>query len=249
MAATLLALCIGLEILIMITYYVKYVVPKYSFQRIRVETKENSDTAEYYEVYKGNRRLTCGDVLDEMGRTSFVEALRWFLDVLNPFTQNAFYFLMCTPFQSNFISRPFTLILLKSTRWWSRPPTTADYSKYKEYVAQQCNTPNNHVMSFQSKSNDTLLVCPCPERGNGIEAENYAHIGKYLKLSSAKERLSLFRAIQKEVRLHLLSQKGSSGVPMFVSTHGLDIPWLHFRLETPLPKHYTDQKPWYDLLP
>jgi hypothetical protein len=243
--ATLLALCIGLEILIMITYYVKYVSPKYSFRRIRAESLDSTQ-AEYYEVYRGDRRLTCQNVLDDMGRSAFVEALRSFLNDLNPFTQNAFYYLLFTPFQANFMNRPFTIVLLKNENEYG-VPTDADYSKYSEYVAQQCKSYDNRVMSFQSKENDALLVCPCPSKGN--TSENYAHIGKFFKHSTATERLSLFRKIQFEVRLHLLTTQGTSGIPVFVSTHGLDVPWLHFRLESPLPKHYTAQKVWYDQMP
>jgi hypothetical protein len=250
--ASLLALCIGLEVLIGIVYYVKYVVPRYTFKRIRYEEKKGAlgvgnSSAEYYEVYRDDRRISCLDMLDELGRSSFVEAVTEFLGKRNPFSKGEFYYLLFTPFQNNFLSRPFTLVVLKDGSLGAtlyKPSAVGDVSKYNNHL-KQC-TPSKYYMSFRSRQGDTFLITPCPSQDPN---RKYGFIGSYLETSTPKERLALFQELQLEVLLFLETEQGNAGAPMFISTHGLDVPWLHFRLETPLPKHYTDQKEWYDKLP
>lgn len=264
--ATLLAVCIILEVLIVMTYYVKYMVPKFTFSRFRVEEKSGTlgfakASAEYYEIYKDGRRLKCGDVLDELGRGTFINALTEFLTQRNAYSKDSFYYLLMTPFQSNFLSRPFTLVIMKDGSWAAQKADkrVASWAKYSEHVLDQCyakdaapvatgTAPTDKrkslVMTFRSKEENTLLVCPCPNK-----LQNFSDISKFLSSATSAERKALFRQIQLEALLYFATPEGQAGVPLFVNTHGLDIPWLHVRLETPLPKHYTELKNWYDKMP
>lgn len=273
MAVTLLLVCIILEVLVLATYYVKYGSPKFTFGRIRVEESPGffgygKSVAEYYEIYKDGDRLQCGDVLDEMGRTAFINALTTFLDEMNPFSKDSFYYLLMTPFQNNYLSRPFTLVILKDGSWSAKDAKKrmANWGKYSDYVDEQCLFPETSepkgkklsgdgldgrskglTMTFRSKAENTLLISPCPNTRSGYT--NFADISTFLHNASPAKRKSLFRKIQLELFLYLETPEGQAGVPMFVNTHGLDIPWLHVRLETPLPKHYAELKNWYDKMP
>lgn len=240
--------CIALEIAC-IAAYVQYRVPRYRIHRVAVETEASTThtrTVMYFEIYRNEKRQTCQMMLKRFGEPEFVQALSDFFQRHERTQKGQFFLFQCTPFQANYLNRPFTFFLISDTNWWlSRLPvgSHADIKRFAEYTTQ-CN--KGSVMAFSSeKDPSTQLICPCDE---GTRSE-FGFLGDFMHNASFSQKLELFRAIQLQLMLHLNSAPGKRGVPMFVSTHGLDVPWLHVRMETPLPKHYTELKQWYDLLP
>jgi hypothetical protein len=241
--------CIILELVCIAAYYQNRKV-RYRFHRIQDENERsstNTRVVSYFEVYRNGKRQTCQAMLKRLGEREFVQALSDFFQRYESTQKGKFFLFQCTPFQTNYLNRPFTFFLISDSNWWmTRLPIgrNADITRFKEYT-EQCT--KGSVMVFSSeKEPSTKLICPCATHKGGDE---FGFLGDFMHNASFAQKVDLFQAIQKELALHLLSEPGKRGVPMFISTHGLDVPWLHVRLETPLPKHYTELKKWYDLLP
>jgi hypothetical protein len=197
------------------------------------------------EIYLDGKRQSCGDILNAFGDVDFVR--KW-VKYLEGFDN--FYFLNFTPFQQEFLQRPFTALILVLTRnqGLSNLKSAADFSRYREYQSQ-CNS-KEKVITFRSKKeSQTLLVVPCPLLKDA--KDRYRSIQSFSKHAPLSQQQQLYSEIQRQIRLHfeVVASAGTPNVPMFVTTHGLDVPWLHVRLETPLPKHYKELKSYFDLLP
>ncbi|MCP4804810.1 MAG: hypothetical protein GY913_30005 [Proteobacteria bacterium] len=78
------------------------------------------------------------------------------------------------------------------------------------------------VASFWNLGGDTRLVAPAP-------------FGAYPHLQAFLERASLHTVdeLWKQIGREILAWEG----PLYLSTHGLGVPWLHVRLD-PRPKYY-----------
>lgn len=254
---TFLLVCVIVEVLCLGVYYQSR-MPTYQFRSLQNE-EEGTKKVVYYEVYRNGRRQSCTQMVKRLDEPAFLRELTIFFETHPHTAGGQFFFFMCTPIQANFLNRPFTFFVITDTGIFSQwlkaldgLPTGshASFERYKEYVEDACNPESSSkVMAFRSKQEpSTVLVSPCP---NPLKPESsqYGFLGDFLRNATMTEKIRYFRKIKLEIQLHLMSIKGKRGVPLFMSTHGLDVPWLHMRLETPLPKHYNDFKKWYDLLP
>lgn len=187
----------------------------------------------FYEVRHFGKRKTCGEILKALSTSNFTSAFNRFL-ANSPFK---FYFLIMTPFQAEALERSFTIALIKS----ESPNRYADPRAYSEYF-KQCEN-SSRVMTFRSKTENTLLIAPCK---SSKKYDEYQFIGSFFANAPKVDQLALLSEIRKQVDMFFISQEGRRNEPIFVNTHGLDVPWLHIRLETPLPKHYAEQKIFYD---
>lgn len=84
------------------------------------------------------------------------------------------------------------------------------------------------VVAFPNLGGDAKLVVPCPLAGEAV----YAHIGSFVRAAPRRQRDALWRKLGEAVRVSL-------GVaPLWVSTSGLGVHWVHVRLDS-RPKYYT----------
>jgi len=86
--------------------------------------------------------------------------------------------------------------------------------------------PGKMTVSFPSLARNTLLVAPTSPSGD------YAHLGRFVRNAPVEEFHDLFQHVGKLV-LERLSDE-----PLWVSTSGLRVYWLHVRLD-PKPKYYS----------
>lgn len=86
------------------------------------------------------------------------------------------------------------------------------------------------VRTFPNLSGDALLVAPAPIAG----AEAYGHIAAFARLAPIGQGHELLFAVAGGITTIL----GRSDRPLWVSTAGLGVPWLHVRLDS-RPKYYT----------
>jgi len=85
------------------------------------------------------------------------------------------------------------------------------------------------VVTFRNLGGDALLVVPRPMG----EHRCYAHVGEFLRSAPDEQRQELFRVLGHAIADEL--QRSSE--PIWVSTSGLGVSWLHVRLDTH-PKYY-----------
>lgn len=96
---------------------------------------------------------------------------------------------------------------------------------------------SNQVEMFYSSSQKVVIVTPCQ---NG-RADDYAHLAAFLRRAPRAQVRELWRKLGQGVESALSlpgSGSGERGRPLWVSTNGLGVPWLHIRLDTS-PKYYN----------
>lgn len=129
--------------------------------------------------------------------------------------------------------------------FWEHPPLThAGLENQVEFVmldapalarrrpdhssfAGQFAAARNGVAVFDSLGGDARLLAPCPPTPDS----DYAHFGAFLRNAPATQIRALWQHTGREVS-RLLSTE-----PLWLSTSGLGVSWLHIRLDT-RPKYY-----------
>lgn len=83
------------------------------------------------------------------------------------------------------------------------------------------------VVSFENLGRDALLVVPSPLD----PAADYAHLAAFVRTAPATQTLAFWRRVGQT----LASRLGDR--PLWLSTAGMGVPWLHARLDS-RPKYY-----------
>ena len=92
--------------------------------------------------------------------------------------------------------------------------------------------PEDEVVTFENLGGDAWLVAPRPVP----EAEGYPQLAAFLRAAPASQRSNLWSQTG-EALIRLLSER-----PLWVSTSGLGVAWVHVRLDT-WPKYHV-HKPY-----
>jgi hypothetical protein len=88
--------------------------------------------------------------------------------------------------------------------------------------------PAQVVAIFANRGGDALLVAPAPQEPPGA----YAHLAAFARQAPMSQQHALWQAVGDAVARRL------STVPLWLSTSGLGVAWLHVRLDE-RPKYYT----------
>jgi hypothetical protein len=88
--------------------------------------------------------------------------------------------------------------------------------------------PSQAVVTFATLGGDALLVAPAPQ---GPPAA-YAHLAAFARQAPMEQQHALWRAVGAAAAQRL------SSAPLWLSTSGLGVAWLHVRLDE-RPKYYT----------
>ena len=113
---------------------------------------------------------------------------------------------------------------------------SAEPGAFADYISQ--GRGSNAIEVFPNLGRDALLVVPCQ---NGPSA-HYAHIATFVRSAPRPQVYGLWAAIARAIEQTLQS----SSQPLWVSTSGLGVSWLHVRLDS-TPKYY-EYAPYKTLL-
>lgn len=83
------------------------------------------------------------------------------------------------------------------------------------------------VVSFESLGRDALLVVPCPR----AELAAYTHLAAFVRHAPIGQAHALWRVLADAIDARLTTS------PLWLSTAGLGVHWLHVRLDS-RPKYY-----------
>jgi len=83
------------------------------------------------------------------------------------------------------------------------------------------------VVTFRNLGGDAFLIAPSP----GDAGTDYAHLAAFLRTAPDAARRALWRCVGRSVLRSL------TAVPLWVSTSGAGVAWLHVRLDA-RPKYY-----------
>ncbi|HRI68881.1 MAG TPA: hypothetical protein PK156_31845 [Polyangium sp.] len=131
--------------------------------------------------------------------------------------------------------------------FWETPPSTIDTAKRNfEFVVTDApklaavfpevqafsehfgkDTSGDGVVTFENLGRDAMLVVPCPM----VDHACYAHLGAFVRGAPRAQVHALLSAIGAAVMGRM------SNRPLWVSTAGMGVYWLHVRLDS-RPKYY-----------
>jgi hypothetical protein len=144
----------------------------------------------------------------------------------------AAYFWECPPLTEATLTRPTEFVLVDSPQLASMPPDARAFTDRFESAET-----GEGIATFWNLGRDALLVAPrrCPD--TPISA--YAHLAAYARRAPAGQRQALWRAVGAAVARQMSTR------PLWLSTSGLGVAWLHVRLDR-RPKYYSYQ-PYRDI--
>lgn len=102
-----------------------------------------------------------------------------------------------------------------------------DARPFDEHIASGAGT--DRVVWFENFGHDARLVVPCAPRANA----RFGHLATFLSSASATQRDALWQLVGQLACEHL----ERSSAPVWVSTAGMAVSWLHVRLDL-RPKYY-----------
>ena len=98
---------------------------------------------------------------------------------------------------------------------------TADPEPFREHFA-----PGADVVGFASLRKDAWLIAPCPR-----SAVDCTHLGRFMATATEVHAVALWRAVGEALQARV------AATPLWLSTAGLGVSWLHVRLDS-RPKYY-----------
>lgn len=160
-------------------------------------------------------------------------ALQTFIDVLRKNPYQAFFFETRPVQASKTSSKDFEFVLVDAPRLHRFATQKPDPEAFATQF-RKCSQP---ACSFPSLGGDAALVAPKPPTGSETASElaAFSHLAVFCREASNDVVSSTWKlAIQ--VYQHELEKQ--SGRPLWFSTSGMGVAWLHFRVDQ-RPKYYT----------
>lgn len=171
-------------------------------------------------LQRDSRPLPVARVLDLwQGEAAF----RGFFNRLLADVPFAAYFWETPPLTRTNADRPFECIVADSPALAGVAPDAAAFAG--QFAAAGRDVP---VIHFPNLGGDARLVAPCPR----APLAAYPHLAAFVRHAPQSQRHALWRLLGAVVAGHLGER------PLWVSTSGLGVYWLHVRLDTH-PKYYT----------
>ena len=119
--------------------------------------------------------------------------------------------------------RAFAFVLVESAPLAALAPDPEAFAAHFEAAG-----PGAEVAVFPNLGGDALLVAPCPLG----PPESYTHLAAFLRGAPADQRHAFWQSLGAAVAGRLGDR------PLWLSTNGLGVAWLHARLDS-RPKYYS----------
>jgi len=170
-----------------------------------------------YQITRDGVTLRWRDVLDLWQRDA--EFRNFFLRVLAEAPFEAFRW-ETPPLTSDSLDRPFEFVLLDSPGL----ERTVDRAAFAEHFGP---VSGPSVVSFANLGGDAVLVVPCPRGPDSM----YGHLAAFVRDAPLEQKHLLWRRVAEAMQARL------SDRPVWLSTAGAGVSWLHVRLDD-RPKYY-----------
>lgn len=148
---------------------------------------------------------------DQSFRAFFIELL-----AAAPF---AAYFWETPPLTQAMLARPFEFVLVEASSLANAPAQRRAFANYFN---------DEPVVDFPNLGGDAHLVVPCPQAAGA----DYAHLAVFSRSAPSAQQHHFWQRVGAAVTNHVGER------PLWVSTSGLGVYWLHVRLDS-RPKYYT----------
>lgn len=134
------------------------------------------------------------------------------------------FFWECNAVSAAATHRPFEMVLMDAPALGRMSPSSAAFS---EHLGRES---SDSVRTFDNLGGDARLVVPTPLVGD----EAYPHLAAFVREAPAEQVDALWEATGRAASEWLASK----AAPMWLSTSGLGVAWVHVRLDS-RPKYYT----------
>jgi hypothetical protein len=131
------------------------------------------------------------------------------------------FFWECPPTSNEHQERAFEFVLIDA------PALARVRADPSSFGAEFDRRPEADTHTFENLSGDAVLVVPAPRANPSA----YAHLAAFLREAPSEQIDALWRAVA------LALEQRLSHAPLWLSTAGLGVPWLHIRLDS-RPKYY-----------
>ena len=183
-----------------------------------VETLE-SQSIQKISLSFGDRQLTYSEVIDLWQNNAAFNSFFTSLLAEAPFSA---YFWETPPISLGNVDRVFEFVLVDSPQLARVKPDSASFRQYFQSALGE------EVVTFPNLGNDALLVVPCPL----TKISAYPHLAAFVRQAPSSQQQAVWQMLGKAIAENIDNQ------PTWVSTSGLGVYWLHFRLDS-YPKYYT----------
>ena len=133
------------------------------------------------------------------------------------------FFWECNAVSASAASRPFEMVLMDAPALGRMTPSSAAFAEYLGREAPES------IRSFDNLGGDARRVVPTPLVGD----EAYPHLAAFVRNAPTEQVDALWLATGRAVSEWLASK----AAPMWLSTSGLGVAWVHVRLDS-RPKYY-----------
>jgi hypothetical protein len=103
-----------------------------------------------------------------------------------------------------------------------------DYSSFSIYIDK---SKNKYVTLFSNLSNSSILIIPMPKKN-----KDFTTIKDFIDNSSHYHQKIFWKKVSNEIKKILKTED-----KIYVSTHGLGVPYFHLRLDK-VPKYYETKE-------
>jgi hypothetical protein len=131
------------------------------------------------------------------------------------------FFWECPPTTRAAQHAPFECVLIDA------PPLARIRADHSDFDPRFESSPGLDVLAFPNLGRDATLVVPAPRTSD----DAYGHLGAFVRRAPATQIDALFSLLARTIDARL------SSAPLWVSTAGLGVAWLHVRLDA-RPKYY-----------
>ena len=159
-------------------------------------------------------------------RASFTRALTELVRAVGGDGKDVFW--ECAPFASRTFEQSFKCEVLPARGVLAGRST--DSAAFEMHLVH--GAPGNSI-AFENLGGDAELVAPVPL--DPARQGQYGHLAAFLEGATENEVDSLWRCVGTAA---LRLQANAGGVPLWLSTHGGGVPWLHVRIDA-RPKYFS----------
>ena len=189
---------------------------------IKFNHRKYKNFTKFYEFQIGDEILTVREIINFFENKSFVLE---FVSIINNTINYNSYFLECPKMNADTLNDEFEFIIYDAKNKFENKSANFDIF---------CPYSDNHLsFSMKSYSGNTLII---PNYMKGTPCVNYLNISNFLKNSLDEQIVDLFYLISDNLKKEI-----NSGKTVWLSTHGLGIPWLHIRIDY-YPTYYSHKK-------
>ena len=185
---------------------------------LRLETSHVSSRVTCHRLFDGDLVVSYGRFIELLARETEFRSYLTSVLVNSKFT--AFRW-ETPPVSAANVDREFEFVLVNSPNL----DRTASRTSFQQHFAKS-NIPND-VLAFPNLGRNAQMIVPCPTEND----QCYTHLASFLRGAPKEQIDRLWAVVGSEMQL------ATGDKPMWLSTAGGGVPWLHVRIDQ-FPKYY-----------